>query len=116
MLRNNACDFFPRLSSYTFEDGSHYEGTWQNFMPHGKGTYKFINGTVYTVSFLSVYASADVFSPLYRVNFCVSRCMECCLDVCNVTAAFVASFSFSFVFSSSSSFFFLFLGNITGVL
>jgi hypothetical protein len=37
--------------SYTFPDGSHYEGTWANFLPHGTGTFSWQNGTVFTGSF-----------------------------------------------------------------
>lgn len=33
--------------SYTFPDGSHYEGAWHNFLPHGEGTYTWPNGTVF---------------------------------------------------------------------
>jgi hypothetical protein len=33
--------------SYTFPDGSYYEGAWQNFLPHGEGTYTWPDGTVY---------------------------------------------------------------------
>jgi hypothetical protein len=42
------------MCSYTFEDGSHYDGSWKNFLPHGKGTYTWPGGTVYTVCCLSV--------------------------------------------------------------
>ena len=37
------------VCSYTFEDGSSYEGMWKNFLPHGEGTYTWPGGTVYTV-------------------------------------------------------------------
>jgi hypothetical protein len=42
------------MCSYTFEDGSHYDGSWKNFLPHGKGTYTWPGGTVYTVCSRSV--------------------------------------------------------------
>lgn len=37
--------------SYTFPDGSHYEGAWSNFLPNGNGTFTWPNGTVYKGSF-----------------------------------------------------------------
>ena len=43
--------FLVLPASYTFADGSHFEGTWKNFLPHGHGTYTWPDGTVFKGSF-----------------------------------------------------------------